>query len=75
MVSTLGKCAAWSPPALRVNEVQVWSAGLDPEPADFDRFEETLAPDERARAARFYFPEDRRRFEVADAGSAQMAAV
>jgi len=47
------------------NEVHLWRAPLQLAPADLARVEETLAPDERARAAGFRFAEDRRRFTAA----------
>jgi len=39
-------------------------AALDLDPADLDSLERTLAPDERARVARFHLPKDRRFFVV-----------
>lgn len=47
---------------LRDNEVHVWRASLDPPAETLARLCETLAPDERRRTERFYFPELRRRF-------------
>jgi 4'-phosphopantetheinyl transferase len=47
------------------DEVDVWSIPLA-QPDDLvARLTEALSPDERARAARFVFPRDRRRFAVA----------
>lgn len=46
-------------------EVHVWRAALEADPADLERLQETLAPDERARAAQFHFPKDRRHFLAA----------
>jgi len=47
---------------LPASEVHVWCAALDLEPADLNRLGETLAPDERARAACFRFPKDWQHF-------------
>lgn len=59
----------WSaPPAalrLRDAEVHVWAAPLDPPAESVRRYASLLAPDERARAERFRFERDRRRFSVA----------
>jgi 4'-phosphopantetheinyl transferase len=54
----LASCA----PPLPTDDIHVWRAALDLDPADLDGFEKTLAPDERARAARFHFPKDRKSF-------------
>jgi 4'-phosphopantetheinyl transferase len=54
----LASCA----PALSALDVHLWRAALDLEPADLEGFEKTLTPEERARAARFHFPKDRKRF-------------
>ncbi len=51
-----------SPPAdlgLPDNEVHVWRAGLDLQPARLEQFHRVLSEDERAKAARFHFPKDR----------------
>lgn len=49
-------------PALSADEVHVWALPLDPPPAALERLGRLLAPDERARAARFRFERDRRRY-------------
>jgi 4'-phosphopantetheinyl transferase len=49
-------------PALPVNEVRVWRAALDLGSGEVETLKKTLAPDERAQAARFHFPRDRKRF-------------
>lgn len=54
-------------PSCPTDEVHVWSIGLDRPDASVRRLAELLAPDERARAERFVFPRDRRRFTVARA--------
>ena len=43
-------------------EVHVWRVALDVDPASLEELQLTLAPEERARAARFHFSEDRRHF-------------
>jgi 4'-phosphopantetheinyl transferase len=58
---------AWAPPpagplALGPDEVHVWRASLRPPPHVLARLEAHLSPDERARAARFRFPEHRDAF-------------
>jgi 4'-phosphopantetheinyl transferase len=45
--------------------VEVWMTPLDPPPVRLARLERWLDADERARAARFVFPRDGRRFRVA----------
>jgi 4'-phosphopantetheinyl transferase len=62
MISGSSWLLASSTPPLPTYEIHVWRAALDLESADLDGFEKTLAPDERARAARFHFPKDRKRF-------------
>jgi 4'-phosphopantetheinyl transferase len=59
----------WQPargrPVLQAGDAHVWRINLA-QPAEVElRLEHALAPDERARAARFYFEADRRRFTVA----------
>jgi 4'-phosphopantetheinyl transferase len=49
-------------PTLAEGEVHVWRAALDRPDAELQRFRELLAPDERARAERFYFETHRRHF-------------
>ena len=51
-----------------MGDVEVWSIPLDRAEQDVDALATLLAPDERARAERFVFPRDRRRFVVARAG-------
>lgn len=57
---------AWPPPpaapALARDEVHVWRASLRPPPHLLARLEAHLSADERARAARFRFPEHRTAF-------------
>ena len=64
MISASGKCSSRSFPALLVNEVHVWSAALVTESVDLACLEQTLAPEERARAARFHSLKERNRFVV-----------
>jgi hypothetical protein len=52
-------------PELADGMVHVWAAPLDPPADTIRRSEALLAPDERARADRFRFERDRRRFTVA----------
>jgi 4'-phosphopantetheinyl transferase len=58
-----------SPPPLeaRAGHVEVWATGLDRAPAVLARMRAILADDETARAARFHFERDARRFVVARA--------
>jgi 4'-phosphopantetheinyl transferase len=51
-------------PTLSRDEVHVWRAKLDTPPSAVAPLEALLASDERARADRFIFPNDRRRFVV-----------
>lgn len=64
-----GVTAAWeAPPAallLASGEAHVWRAELNGFDSELDAFRETLAPEELARAARFVFDRDRRRFITA----------
>ncbi len=46
-------------------EIHVWSASLDREEGFFGPLEATLSPEEKARADRFHFANDRNRFVVA----------
>ncbi|MCL4863049.1 MAG: 4'-phosphopantetheinyl transferase superfamily protein [Caldilineaceae bacterium] len=59
----------WSTPpqhcSLEAAEIHVWRATLDADLARVDRLAQTLSQDEQARAARFHFERDRRRFVVA----------
>jgi 4'-phosphopantetheinyl transferase len=50
---------------LKSDEVHVWRADLDQEPATIRTLSEILTPDERQRAERFYFQKDREHFTVA----------
>jgi 4'-phosphopantetheinyl transferase len=60
---------SWIPPrgtpVLTANEIHVWCAHLEVSQAEFARFLNTLSRDELARAERFRFPADRRRFVAA----------
>jgi 4'-phosphopantetheinyl transferase len=60
---------SWAPNSGRLEleerEVHVWRADLDCEEMGLHRFEETLAPDEKARADRFVFRQDRTRYVAA----------
>lgn len=47
------------------NNIHVWAVRLDDATVDFERGRDLLSPDERARAARFKFERDRRRYLVA----------
>jgi 4'-phosphopantetheinyl transferase len=58
----------------RPDEVHVWSIPLDHGDDVVARLAESLWPDERARAARFVFPRDRRRFTVARGALRQILA-
>ena len=44
------------------DEVQLWRVDLEAVRADESRWQEVLSFDERKRAARFHFPDDRQRF-------------
>ena len=60
---------SWLPPApdleLARDTVHVWRTVTGVSPARLDSFRDVLAPDERARAARFLYEDDRRRYTVA----------
>src|SRR5262249_6355085 len=59
---------SWRPPPappLQEGEIHLWLAPLDPPERRLSALAETLCPEERQRAARFYFPEHRRRFTAA----------
>jgi 4'-phosphopantetheinyl transferase len=49
---------------LRDGEVHIWSGALDQAGSELNRFFQTLSNDERMRAGRFHFQEDRKRFIV-----------
>ncbi len=51
--------------AFEDREIHVWRADLDCEQIGLHRFEETLAPNEKARADRFVFQQDRNRYVAA----------
>lgn len=55
------------PPMLTLEpgEVHIWLASLEQPPENMQQFLSTLSPDEQARAARFFFEKDRRRFIAA----------
>jgi 4'-phosphopantetheinyl transferase len=61
---TAGWPAAPDGLALGTGEVHVWRVALAQPSAEVERLGCTLAADERARAARFYFERDRRTFTV-----------
>lgn len=58
----------FSPPPLDLelatNEIHVWRASLDQPLSRFHRLRQTLSMDERMRAERFHFEQDRKRFIV-----------
>ena len=60
---------SWLRPAqdleLARDTVHVWRTVTGVSPARLDSFRDVLAPDERARAARFLYEDDRRRYTVA----------
>jgi 4'-phosphopantetheinyl transferase len=60
---------SWAPNSeqfeLEEREIHVWRAYLDCGEIVLHRFEETLAPDEKARANRFVFRQDRNRYVAA----------
>jgi len=59
----------WSPPErnmeLPLDAVHVWRTATEVSDSRLAPFRDLLAPDERARAARFLYEEDRRRYTVA----------
>ena len=59
----------WYPPPktlmLESDEVHVWRAALDLKASHVQSLQRTLSADERVRAERFYFPQDRGHFIVA----------
>ena len=60
---------SWPPSAAELpaleDSTHVWAVRLDDPTVDFDRESDLLSPDEQARAARFKFERDRRRYLVA----------
>ena len=68
-IATASFDSLWLPPLgrpiLESGAVHVWRASLDEGASQIDRFERTLALDERSRAGRFHFHRDRERFVVA----------
>ena len=60
---------SWAPPPAELpalhGNVHVWFVRLDDLSVDVDQGRDLLSPDERARAARFIFERDRRRYLVA----------
>lgn len=73
---TLRSDSCWRAPDERLTLcpalVHVWRAGLDWEPARIREAETALAPDEQARAQRFFFERDRTRYV---AGRATLRAI
>ncbi len=69
MTAGVGLPQSWSDPpqtpTLDDNEVHVWRSELDLSRAELTSLAKTLARDEQERAARFRFPQDRRRFIAA----------
>jgi 4'-phosphopantetheinyl transferase len=67
--TTISPVPPWRTPpealVLDCNEVHVWRTTLDQTPSQTQRFLDTLAADEQARARRFYFARDREHFIVA----------
>jgi 4'-phosphopantetheinyl transferase len=59
---------SWRPPRRSLDfqpeNIQVWRAWLDQPPSQIEKLLETLSPDERDRAARFYFQKDRDHYIV-----------
>ena len=51
-------------PAVAQSDVHVWAVSLDPAPAVLNRLAGYLSEAERARAGRFYFERDARRYRV-----------
>ena len=59
---------SFSPPPLNlelaIDEIHVWCASLDQPVSRFQMLSQTLSPDERMRAERFHFEQDRKRFII-----------
>ncbi len=51
--------------SLPPREVHIWRVALEMDPAGLEALQQTLAPEERARAAQFHFSKDRRHFIAA----------
>lgn len=66
MTRSIGWSRLQAPPPLRHDEVHLWRIRLD-QPGSLEAAAVHLSPDERARAARFCFVRDRRRFTGARA--------
>ena len=62
-----GKTLAASAMPLRASEVHVWEIPLLASESSFSDYRNLLSPDESARAARFHFEKDSRRFTIARA--------
>ena len=69
MIDTNPPCIAWADPpsnlSLRKDEIHVWQAYLKTDRETLCRFESTLTSDEKSRAARFLFSQDRDSFIMA----------
>lgn len=62
----MNSASLWlSPPddlSLLPREVHIWRVNLEMDPAGLEELQQTLAPEERTRAAQFHFAKDRRHF-------------
>ena len=69
VVSELSQVCALQPPVpeLSPTEIHIWEFPLTSSDSEFDTLAAMLSEDERARAARFHFEKDSRRFTVARA--------
>jgi 4'-phosphopantetheinyl transferase len=59
--------AASAPPLILGEDAHVWGVALDDPGHDLDSFRARLSADEQARADRFKFPQDRRRYIISHA--------